>query len=117
MEHSVPVQVEWVMSDKSDPSREVTLEELDSTYLMYVENQLNHLLGCITSPQHSHRVEVMVLNMINTRDKIEELRKKAVAGKLTLGEAIQHFKVEKKKRKPRRRKVLTRYERVIKNFL
>lgn len=107
---------------KSDPDREVTLEELESTYLKYVENQLEYLLGCLTSSEYPHRLEIlhraegMVQNMINTRAKIEGLRKKAIAGKLTLREALQHFKTEKKS-KPRRRKVLTRYERVIKNFL
>lgn len=102
---------------KSNPDREVTLEELESTYLKYVGNQLECMLGCLTSSEHLHRAEGMVQNMINTRDKIEGLRKKAIAGKLTLREALQHFKTEKKKSKPRRRKVLTRYERVIKNFL
>jgi len=102
------------MSEKSDPERKVSLEELEATYLSYVGNQLNCLLGCITSPNHAHRAEGMVTRMINTRDKIEGLRRKAIAGKLTLGEAIQHIKADKK---PRRRRVLTRYERVMKNFL
>ena len=107
------------MASKFDPNREISIEELESTYLKYVGNQLDCLLGCLLSDQYQHhdRAMSMVQNMVNTRDKIEGLRKKAIAGKLNLGEVIQHIKSDKKKRKPRRRKVLTRFQRVIKNFL
>ena len=102
---------------KSDPNREVTLEELETAYFKYVGNQLECVLGCILSDQYRDRAVNMVQNMVNTRDKIEGLRKKAIAGKLTLGEILQHIRADTKVRKPRRRKVLTRYERVMKNFL
>lgn len=102
---------------RSGPNREISVEELESTYLKYVGNQLECLLGYLLSgDQYRDRSVGMVQNMVIVRDKIEELRKKAVAGKLNLGEVIQHIKSDRK-RKPRRRKVPTRYQRIIKNFL
>lgn len=100
-----------------DLNREVTLEELEAKYLKYVEDKLDYIQSALNSVECLGKARSTVQNMIELKSRLDGLRKKAVAGKLTLGEAIQHFRVEKKKRKPRRRKVLTRYERVIKNFL
>lgn len=102
------------MAYKSNPNREVTLEELESVYLTYVGNQLEYLLGSIQ--EHQPRALAAVQAMIDTRAKIEGLRKKSLAGKLTLGEALQHFRSDKESKKPRRRKLLTRYQRVMKNL-
>ena len=100
-----------------DLNREITLEELEVKYLKYVEDKLDYLQSALSNLEYLEKARYSVQNMIELKSRLEGLRKKAVAGKLTLGEAIQHFKVEKKKRKPRRRKVLNRYERIIKNFL
>jgi hypothetical protein len=101
----------------TDPNREVSLEELEAKYLKYVEDKLDYIQSALSSPEYVAKASHTVQTMIELKGRIDGLRKKAVAGKLTLGEAIQHFKTEKKKRKPRRRKVPTRYERIIKNFL
>jgi tRNA G10 N-methylase Trm11 len=110
----------------SDLNREISLEELEANYLRQVENRLEYIHSAL-SPQGSdeevHAFESRIIKarsstqvLLEFKSKIEALRKKAVAGKLTLGEAIQHLKTEPKKRKPRRRKVLTRYQRIMKSF-
>lgn len=101
----------------SDLSREINIEELEARYLKHVESRLEYIQSALGSPEYLTKARTCVETLIEFKSRIDSLRKKAIAGKLTLGEAIQHFKTEPKKRKPRRRKILTRYERVIKNFL
>ena len=111
----------------SDLSREVNLEELEAKYLKLVEDRLEYILSALSTPEYDEEVQLFmnrvgrarssVQTLLEFKARIETLRKKAVDGKLTLGEAIQYFKVDPKKKKLRRRKVLTRYQRIIKNFL
>jgi hypothetical protein len=111
----------------TDLNREISLEELEAKYLKYVEDHLEYIHSALSTPGYDEAVHLFVnrverartsvQTLIEFKARIESLRKKAVDGKLTLGEALQHFKTTREKKKPRRRKVLSRYERIIKNFL
>lgn len=111
----------------ADLNKEVNLEELEAKYLKHVEDRLEYIYSALSSQEPDEDIHTFIHRVAKARNstqiliefkgKIDALRNKAVSGNLTLGEAIQYFKTETKKRKPRRRKVLTRYQRIIKSFL
>lgn len=98
-----------------DLTVEVPLEKVVDVYLGQIRKKVDLAIGCLLAGEYEHALSVLKLMGYN-RDNFDTIRELSSKNRLTLGDIREIFSGNKPKCKPRRtrrRKVLTRFERVL----
>ena len=94
---------------------EVPLDKVVDVYLSMTSKKVDLAIGCLLAGEYDHALSVLKLMGYN-RDNFEAIKELASKNVLTLGDIRDIFAGNKPKCKPRRtrrRKILTRFERVL----